>query len=99
MANRYRPIYYAEDDKEEENPIDELQALEDMAETANPQQQGYALITVATTLDANQIPYGTMGGFNFWNRGNVRTTGDVDLAVGREQTMADILNLFNNDPR
>jgi hypothetical protein len=94
----YRPIYYASDDEEEEYPIDELADLEEQAAIATPEQQGLALVQVTTVLDASNIPNGAMGGYNFWNRGSLRRTTDVDIAVNRAPSMETILGLFNDDP-
>lgn len=99
MAQFYREIHYAEDDENEEYPIDELAGLEDQAAKAEPYHQARAFAHVANVLAARGIVYGGMGGFNFYNLGSTRETQDVDVAVSSSPRMDKILDYFNDDAR
>ncbi|CRK30354.1 hypothetical protein BN1708_000886 [Verticillium longisporum] len=78
---------------------DDLEHLEESAETARPGHQSQALAFVAGILERNAIAYGVMGGMNFYLRGSGRTTGDVDIAVDNPPRMEALLSIFNSHRR
>ncbi|KAK3686139.1 hypothetical protein B0T22DRAFT_492930 [Podospora appendiculata] len=79
--------------------IDELDDLEEEALDSTQTQRLETLVIVATIFNQNKLGYGLIGGTNFFLRGSNRTTTDVDIAVSNDRPMADVLNLFNDEPR
>ncbi|KAK2602273.1 hypothetical protein N8I77_008822 [Diaporthe amygdali] len=77
---------------------DQLDDLEEAAETSTPQDQKAALAIVSGLLERNAISYGVMGGMNFYLRGSGRATGDVDIAVDNPPRMDSLLTIFNSHP-
>ncbi len=80
-------------------PPADLDDLEEEATAATPNQQKEALQIVADIFNAHGLPYGLMGGMNFYLRGSGRTTDDVDLAVTGTQSLQSTLDLLNDDER
>ncbi len=80
-------------------PPADLDDLEEAATEANPGNQKEALQIMADIFNAHQLPYGVMGGMNFYLRGSGRTTDDVDLAVTGTQSLQATLDLLNDDDR
>lgn len=78
---------------------DQLDDLEEAAETSTPQDQKAALAIVSGLLERNAISYGVMGGMNFYLRGSGRATGDVDIAVDNPPRMDSLLTIFNSHPK
>ncbi|POS76765.1 hypothetical protein DHEL01_v204830 [Diaporthe helianthi] len=76
--------------------IDQLDDLEEQAESTPPQYQTAALALVSRLLEDNAITYGVMGGMNFYLRGSGRATGDIDIAVDNRPRMDSLLDIFNN---
>lgn len=79
--------------------MDDLDDLEEQAESSGPMHQIPALALVSGLLESNRIPYGVMGGMNFYLRGSQRVTGDVDIAVDNPPRMDALLNIFNGHPK
>jgi len=80
-------------------PPADLDDLEEAATEATPAHQKEALQIMADIFNAHQLPYGVMGGMNFYLRGSGRTTDDVDLAVTGTQSLQATLDLLNEDER
>lgn len=80
-------------------PPADLDELEEAATEATPGQQKEALQIVADIFNRHQLPYGLMGGMNFYFRGSGRSTDDVDLAVTGAQSLQATLDLLNEDER
>lgn len=78
-------------------PPADLDDLEEAATQATPEQQREALQVVADIFNAHQLPYGLMGGMNFYLRGSGRTTDDADLAVTGTQSLQATLDLLNEE--
>ncbi|KAH6622548.1 hypothetical protein F5144DRAFT_594885 [Chaetomium tenue] len=75
----------------------DLDEFEEEAESADAQHQTAALKIIASILNNAGVTYGLMGGMNFYLRGSGRTTQDVDLAVGRSNSLSAVLDLLNNE--
>lgn len=80
-------------------PPADLDNLEEAATEATSNQQKEALQIVADIFNTHQLPYGLMGGMNFYLRGSGRTTDDADLAVTGAQSLQATLDLLNADER
>ncbi|KAK4152575.1 hypothetical protein C8A00DRAFT_16135 [Chaetomidium leptoderma] len=80
-------------------PPADLDELEEIATEATPDQQREALQMIADVFHHHQLPYGLMGGMNFYFRGSSRTTDDVDLAVTGSQSLQATLDLLNDAER
>jgi hypothetical protein len=80
-------------------PPADLDELEEAATEATVSAQIEALQIVADIFNHHQLPYGLMGGMNFYLRGSGRTTDDVDLAVTGSQSLQATLDLLNHDER
>jgi hypothetical protein len=80
-------------------PPADLDELEEVATEATVGQQIEALQIIAAIFSRHQLPYGVMGGMNFYFRGSGRTTDDVDLAVTGSQSLQTTLDLLNHDER
>jgi hypothetical protein len=80
-------------------PPADLDELEEAATEATPAQQRDALQIVADIFNHHGLPYGLMGGMNFYFRGSGRATDDVDLAVTGSQSLEATLDLLNDDDR
>ncbi|KAH6848027.1 hypothetical protein B0I37DRAFT_156188 [Chaetomium sp. MPI-CAGE-AT-0009] len=80
-------------------PPADLDELEEVATEATVSQQIEALQRIADIFNHHKLPYGLMGGMNFYLRGSGRTTDDVDLAVTGSQSLQTTLDLLNHDER
>jgi hypothetical protein len=78
-------------------PPADLDDLEEAAAQATADHQREALQVVADIFNAHQLPYGLMGGMNFYLRGSGRTTEDADLAVTGTQSLQATLDLLNEE--
>ncbi|KAK4235159.1 hypothetical protein C8A03DRAFT_18062 [Achaetomium macrosporum] len=80
-------------------PPADLDELEEAATNATPNHQKEALQIIADIFHHHNLPYGLMGGMNFYFRGSGRSTDDVDLAVTGTQSLEETLDLLNDDER
>ncbi|KAK4139941.1 uncharacterized protein C8A04DRAFT_32579 [Dichotomopilus funicola] len=80
-------------------PPADLDELEEEATQADVSSQVAALQIVAGIFNRAGLPYGVMGGMNFYFRGTGRTTDDVDLAVTGEQSLEKTLELLEGEER
>ncbi|KAL2131437.1 hypothetical protein VTI74DRAFT_5106 [Chaetomium olivicolor] len=80
-------------------PPADLDELEEAATLATSEQQKEGLQVIGDIFNANKLPYGVMGGTNFYLRGSGRTTDDVDVAVTGTQSLEATLNLLNEEER
>jgi hypothetical protein len=80
-------------------PPADLDELEEAATAATVSQQTEALQIVADIFDHHGLPYGVMGGTNFYFRGSGRTTDFLYLLVTGSQTLHATLALLDHDER
>ncbi|KAJ4289258.1 hypothetical protein N0V88_007008 [Collariella sp. IMI 366227] len=77
----------------------DLDELEEAATAVSPEQQKEGLQVVADIFSTHDLPYGVVGGANFYLRGSGRTTDDVDVAVTGNKSLEAALDLLNDEKR